>query len=392
MKEAAKSHGLDGTMVDPDWAALAIDEVRDVLRNFPAVGEAVAIASTSPRPFSAASIVQTDRERVFVKRHVRSVRDREGLAEEHRFMCHLRARGISVPEVFRTGSGFTAFEYGPWTYEVHQVPAGEDLYEQAVSWTPFQSVEHAHSAGVMLAESHVAAQGFDAPRRKVRPLVASFTIFAAENPAEALEEYLQARPALDQSPLTRRDAEDGLELLAPFHAELKPLLALLPSLWTHNDLHASNLFWSGANRGSRAASVIDFGLADRTNAVYDLVQAIERNMVEWLELMRDPDAGDRVQVHLGHLWAFLDGYQRVRELSRSEASAVAPMVALGHAEFALTEADYFLRILGSAERARVASSDYLVGHARWFRGPGRQKLLEPLRNWAETQGEQAVRG
>ena len=44
------------------------------------------------------------------------------------------------------------------------------------------------------------------------------------------------------------------------------------------------------------------------------------------------------------------------------------MTALCHAEFALSEADYFLSALHSEEKARVASDDYLVGHARWFRG------------------------
>ena len=87
----------------------------------------------------------------------------------------------------------------------------------------------------------------------------------------------------------------------------------------------------------------------------------------------------------------LDGYEQVRPLSHAEAAALAPMLALGHAEFALTEADYFLGVLHSPEKARVATNDYLVKHAQWFRGPGRQKLLDPLRRWAETRQPQAVR-
>ena len=72
-------------------------------------------------------------------------------------------------------------------------------------------------------------------------------------------------------------------------------------LWTHNDLHASNLFWSDNSPHARATAVIDFGLADRTNAVYDIAQAIERNIVEWLVLMRDPQLCEGVPVHLDHL-------------------------------------------------------------------------------------------
>jgi len=81
----------------------------------------------------------------------------------------------------------------------------------------------------------------------------------------------------------------------------------------------------------------------------------------------------------------------VRPLCRAEAAALVPMIAVGHAEFALTEADYFLGVLRSPEKARVATHDYLVGHARWFSGPGRRKTLDPLRHWAESRERVAVR-
>ena len=97
--------------------------------------------------------------------------------------------------------------------------------------------------------------------------------------------YLAARPSLANHAAVRACAEQALELLAPFHAELAPLLPALAPLWTHNDLHGSNLFWSDAGPKSdvtaRATAIIDFGLADRTNAVHDIAHAIERNIVEW---------------------------------------------------------------------------------------------------------------
>ena len=128
--------------------------------------------------------------------------------------------------------------------------------------------------------------------------------------------------------------------------------------------------------------MIDFGLADRTNAVHDLAQAIERNIVEWLDLIKDSTRGENVRVHVDHLEAMLDGYESVRPLNDAEAAALAPMTALCHAEFALSEADYFLGVLHSKEKARLASIDYLVGHARWFRGMGGQKLLDAIQRWA----------
>ena len=62
----------------------------------------------------------------------------------------------------------------------------------------------------------------------------------------------------------------------------------------------------------------------------------------------------------------LTGYESIRPLSAQEAAALAPMTALCHAEFALSEADYFLGVLHSEEQARAAYDGWLVGHARWF--------------------------
>ena len=240
-----------------------------------------------------------------------------------------------------------------------------------------------------LARLHLASQGFDAPRRKTQPLVASFTIFAAEDSCAAMEDYFAARPALAGDAVACEASNEALKLLAPFHAELLPLLPALKPLWTHNDLHASNLLWSDASPAARAVAVIDFGLADRTNAVHDLALAIERNIVEWLQLHEGMEETEDVPAHLDHLYALLDGYESARPLSDEEAAALAPMTALCHAEFALTEADYFLSVLHSKEKARMASIDYLVGHARWFRGAGGQRLLNTIRRWAERRERRA---
>jgi Ser/Thr protein kinase RdoA (MazF antagonist) len=391
LNETAKTHGLDGTLVAPDWASLQLSEVRTLLAAFPDAGEPIEILSCSPRPFSSASVVRTTTEKIFVKRHARAVRDIEGLMEEHRFMDHLRGSGIAVPRIFAAGSGSTAVESADSTYEVHAIPPGLDLYEDAISWTPFHSMDHARSAGAMLAHLHLAAEGFCAPARNPRPLVASFSIFAAQDAAEGLAKYLALCPTLEHDAQTLEDCSIALDLLAPFHDELKPLLPALNPLWTQNDLHGSNLFWSDRSVHAHATSVIDFGLSDRTNAVYDIAQAIERNIVEWLKLTDDRNRGDDIPVHLDQLWALLEGYEQQRPLSLIEAAALAPMLALCHAEFALTEADYFLGILHSPEKARVATHDYLVGHAEWFRGSGRRKILDPLRQWAETRQKRAMR-
>lgn len=378
-----KSHGMDGGLVEPDWPPLTREELRRVLPHFPECAGVFEISTISPRPFSAASVVALGEKNVLVKRHHRAVRDREGLTEEHRFIEHLRARNVGVPRVLATEQGETSLEVDEWTYEIHEAAAGVDSYRDAISWTPFRSVEHAFSAGQTLARLHVAASGFNAPARKIRPLVSSFTIFAAADPAEAMQRYLEDRPAPWESEEVRRNCELALDLLRPFHEELRPLLSDLGSLWTHNDLHASNLFWSDASDAAGVVAVIDFGLADRTNAVHDLAIAIERNVVEWLALLEPGAQPDDVPVHSDHLLALLDGYSSVRPLSSEEAAALAPMTALCHAEFALTEADYFLGVLKSPEKAWMAHNSYLLGHARWFRSEAGGRMLDGIRRWAD---------
>jgi Ser/Thr protein kinase RdoA (MazF antagonist) len=85
------------------------------------------------------------------------------------------------------------------------------------------------------------------------------------------------------------------------------------------------------------------------------------------------------------LRAFLAGYESVRPLNKEEAAALAPMTVLCHAEFALSEADYFLGVLHSKEKARMAHDGWLVGHARWFHSAGGEKLLDALRQWASER-------
>jgi len=382
---AATAHGMGKERVKPDWPPLTLDEVRAVLREFPDCGQANEIVFASPRPFSAACVVATSAGRVFIKRHHRAVRDREGLLEEHSFLAHLRAHGAPVVRVLADASGDTVIEKDEWSYEIHEAFNAADAYEDSLSWTPFRSVAHAYSAGCALGRLHRASESYDAPSRKPRQLVASFTIFASNRADAAMDRYIAARPALERYLSKRTDRDDALELLVPFHEELLPLLSSLNPLWTQNDLHGSNLLWSDLGADARVAAVIDFGLADRTNAVHDLAIAIERNIVEWLFLREEPDNDESVPVHLDHLYEMLAGYESIRPFSEEEAVALAPMTALCHAEFALSEADYFLDVLHSEEKAYLATHDYLVGHARWFRGRMGTMLLDAIDAWAENR-------
>ena len=78
----------------------------------------------SPRPLSAACLVETDAGAFFIKRHHRQRASVATLGEEHRFIAHLRGRGMPVPAVLRDAHGHTAVAIGEWVYEVHERAAG----------------------------------------------------------------------------------------------------------------------------------------------------------------------------------------------------------------------------------------------------------------------------
>jgi Ser/Thr protein kinase RdoA (MazF antagonist) len=173
----------------------------------------------------------------------------------------------------------------------------------------------------------------------------------------------------------------------PFHERLRPHLAHLDALWTHNDLHASNLLWerdpattdcdtnaaTGTNADT-AATIIDFGLSDRAFAAHDLALALERNAVEWLEL----DAKGEGAVHLDAALALIDGYTEARKLSDAERAALPDLLPLCHVDYALSEIDYFRGVTGSAGNTELAYR-YLVDHTAWFAGLAGRRFLDRLR-------------
>ncbi len=368
-------HGLGTHSVEPDWPPLTVTEADAVLRRYPQAGGAAgdsALIWRSPRPLSAAGLVETARGGpVFVKRHHRSVRTVAGLREEHDFLAHLRGNGAPVVRVLADEAGRTVLADGEWTYEVHSVGDGDDLYRDAISWSPFTELGHARAAGRALAALHEAARGYDAPARAPQPLIAGFSVFAADDPISAVEQYAAARPALADELSSRPWREEIERWHLPYHERLLPHLAALDPLWTHNDFHASNLLW----HDGRAATVLDFGLSQRAFALHDLATAIERNAVEWLELdLRGADA-----VHLDAALALVEGYQEIRTLTTDERAALPDLLALCHADLALSEIDYFRGVTRSPGNTELAYR-YLVDHTAWFSAPLGADFIEALRS------------
>lgn len=366
-------HGMSGDLVRPDWPPLTAAEMAPVLTRYPSLVPAAARATvlwSSPRPMSAAGLVRCGDRTVFVKRHDRRVRTAADLAVEHAFGRHLSDRGVPVPAVLLTWEGAGAVTDGERVYEVHQPAPGVDLYRDVMSWAPFRSRDHAHAAGAALARLHLAAEDFGRPARRFGPLTYSAEILTAPDPAGALARRAAARPGLGGYLSGRRWRDDlALHLAGPLRRARAAMTGLRPQ-WAHGDWHPSNLSWTSEGAGAGVAGVFDLGLANRTAAVHDLAMALERSVVGWLELSRT----GRVDVDLDAAAALLAGYRSARPLSPAEGAALEILLPVVHVEFALSEVEYFHSITGSAVNADLAYDGYLIGHARWFAGPGSAML------------------
>ncbi len=365
--------GLNNDEVPADWPAISSREVAWLRRRFPQLEGAGTVLWRSPRPMSAAAIVEGAAGHVFVKRHHRSVRDAATLGEEHRFIAHLAAAGVPVVHVLQDRDGATAVEHGDWTYELHALAEGLDLYRDAPSWTPLVERDRAQEAGRMLAVLHQASASYDAPQRSTHVLVARDDLIRAADPIAMLERDLVERPALADY-LSRKPWRHDLEhAVLPWHEGLAGRLQAEPRSWAHNDWHVSNLLWRREGDAMAVATVLDFGLSSPTSALFDLATAIERNAVAWLELERGAQA-----VHVDTALALLDGYRHARPLSAAQVHLLADLLPVVHLDFALSEVEYFQGITGSTANADIAWHDFLLGHAQWFRSAEGQALLAAL--------------
>jgi Ser/Thr protein kinase RdoA (MazF antagonist) len=369
-------HGLAGDDIAPDWPALTHAEIDTLVQRYPQLGRVARIDWHSPRPLSAACLVETDVATVFVKRHHASVRSVGTLTEEHRFMAHQRDAGVAVPAVLHDSDGQTATAIGDWVYEIHEQAAGADIYREAISWSPLVNLDHAITAGRMLATMHNAAGGYDAPQRETHILVARCELIVSLDPVGTLRAQLPQRPGLADYLRDRDWVADIGDVFAPWHAKLQPRLAQQQQLWTHGDWHVSNLCWSDAGDDARITSVLDFGLSAATFALFDLATAIERNAIAWLAL----DTADAAHADVAR--ALIEGYRQQRALSRDDVHLLADLLPLVHVDFALSEVEYFHAITHSRASADVAYDTFLRGHAAWFGTVPGEVFLKFIRDLA----------
>ncbi|WMJ71229.1 phosphotransferase [Stenotrophomonas sp. 24(2023)] len=366
--------GLNNDSVAADWPPITAAELAGLQADYPQLAGNCRLLWHSPRPLSAAAIVEAAAGRVFIKRHHQRVRSVQTLGEEHRFIAHLGAQGLPVVRVLHDAHGASAVAHGEWTYELHALGEGHDVYRDAHSWTLVGDVAQAREAGRMLARLHQAAAGYDAPQRTTHILVARDALIRSADPLALLAASLPARPGLARY-LARQPWQQQLQrTVLPWHAALGTRLQAEPTLWAHNDWHVSNLLWRQDGAVPQVQTVFDFGLASPTSALFDLATAIERNAIAWLELERG-DQAVRTDIAL----ALVEGYQQVLPLAPERVALLADLLPVVHFDFALSEVEYFEGVTGSTANADVAYHTFLLGHAQWFAGEIGQRLLAALR-------------
>ncbi|MFD6400109.1 phosphotransferase enzyme family protein [Nocardia sp. NPDC060249] len=386
----------DDPLAEPTWPALTDGEIARAVATTWGGPALAAIEWRGARPLSSTVGVRLNGgQRLVVKRMPVLLRDEAALGEEHLFMAHLRDRGIPVPEVRVTvgdratpafghdrsgdrarerdpgrGSGASdelrragdgaRRDPGEFVYEVHRVGRGEDRYRADFSWSPYRDGDDAARAGAMLGRLHTAAADFDAPTRPARPLLASLH----GDVVSAFEQHIARRPSVARF-LGERDWRAEVPELAVDISGVAPL-------WTHGDWHGTNLLWDD----HEVTSVIDFGLADRTTAVFDLATAIERTAIDWVSL-RD---GGPAHVRADQITALIQGYQSERTLSAAERDLLPDLLPLVHIGYELSEIDYFLTVAQDSHNAEIAYRDWLLGHLRWYESPEGIDLRDLIRN------------
>lgn len=360
--------GVLGYQARRDWPAVEAEEARRVLSEYGLRAVADPVYWHGQRPFSATALVRLEDGRsVFLKRHDRRLRDERALGAEHGFAAHLAAQNLPVPVPFVTRSGAAAWCLNGWTYEVFPLLNGADRYRDVESWEPYTHSADARAAGAMLARVHQAATGFDAPERAGCALLSSVKLLHGAAWRDTLSAWAGTQAGLTEALAGRDWLSDIIRVFGAFQARFTSLAGTLMPLWGHGDWHGSNLFWSGA--APEVAGIMDFGMADRTSASFDLAVAIERSGVDWLHLGHDDS------VRYGQIKAFLAGYCGVRPLLASEQAEVVVFLPLCHIGFALSEVAYYGTMLGDAPSAEVAYESYLLGHGRWFAGAAGTALL-----------------
>ncbi len=371
-EKLSKSQSL--AVVKPHLAPMTVDEITALLRLYPEAGSLQEILAVSERPYSAASLVRTNQQDLFVKKRSTRWRTVADLQREHKLIDHLVRKGFPTPAVLRTADGETVVCTDEWLYEAHYRAEGEDTYRESHSWQPFASVAHARSAGATLARFHAAVGDCHIrTARPVAPMLAQFALAFNADLIEAVEKLAAQLPALQRFLQERSWRAEIEQVYAPFYSRVHQQLACLPRCCTHGDWHANNLFFAD----NEVSAVIDFHLSDYGCRIYDLAVAIDRNAVLWLDILAGGSNGVRYDI----LAALLDGYLEAGSLTKMEREILPDLLAIHQLDLALTNIAYYEGVEGDRSRAVWAYEAYLLEHTRRYAASWGDKLRKWLRQY-----------
>ena len=384
-------HGMGNDWEYKDWAHLTVSELHNLQPYYPCLQGGIQILWCSPRPFSSAAVIEVTQDAVstdkigsrsyFIKRSHRSFRNAQDILQEHAFLRHLASKNIPVATLISSNCGQTTLEVGDLTYEVYEKAAGFDLYIDQQSWTPFFYTEHAAKVGSLLAKLHIAVQDFpELHGRSTRYLVSNQQLLESENIVMAIQQRIDNSPELSHYFADKNLDAVFLERIFQTHRKIKHVLQQVTKIWTHNDLHASNLFWSTQSADANITAVIDFGLSDRNSALYDLAITIERNFIDWLAL----EHTSQISVDEAGLSAFLQAY--CAEIHPQQDFSILPeLLKIVHLDFAFSELEYFVGITQNLKHADAAYYDWIVGHVNWFFTEQGQQFIQTFTRFLQRE-------
>lgn len=373
-QRASLGHGMGESLEPKDWQDISAADLAQLQRLYPQLQGQAAVLWRSPRPFSSAMLIQVNQAAYFIKRSHRSFRTAADLKQEHQLIQHLADQQLPLPKIICSKDGATAVELDDWSYEVHEKAPGLDLYADHLSWKPFFCAAHAAQAGQMLAALHKAAENYPAVQgRSAQQLISNQDLLLSDDIAQAIRQRIPNSPALSAYFADQELDQAWLSQLAHVHEKVKIAMQRAPKIWTHNDLHASNLLWSENSDQAEISTVIDFGLTDRNSAIYDLAVTVERNFIDWLALNQTQD----IHVDEAGLQAFIQAY--VKHAHPLEELAILPeLIKIVHTDFALSELEYFAGITRNFKHADAAYYDWLIAHTAWFFKPQGQQFCQKL--------------
>jgi Ser/Thr protein kinase RdoA (MazF antagonist) len=362
------------SVVRPFLEPMSEQEIRRAVKLYPAAGKFSEKISDGGRPYSATSLFRTERGDYFLKKRSAAWRSNEDILWEHRVIRHLRDFGFPTPKLHENSRGSTLTEMDGFYYELFDRAEGEDLYRGTHTWTPFDRCEHAREAGIMLGRFHRTLEDFDAAGRPplgvppLEPMRARFDLALNSDLAESLGSRIDKSPVLSGF----FDCIDWQKEVVPLYEEFHRKFLSAgppPAPWvTHGDWHANNLFFEE----DKIVSVIDFHLTDISFRLYDLAVALDRNGILWLDIL----SGKKDALRYDILENLINGYRRIFPLEKGEVPQLQSLLPLHQLDLALSNIEYYSGVEKNWERAQWAYRVYLLEHARYYRTPEGERLLE----------------